>query len=83
MHDTFCHKEFHDVASSCSGKVMITYNSNETLRKSYSSPWNQKEWDLTYTMVSSKKYREDQHKKLELLLWNYDVQPKITLDDFF
>jgi hypothetical protein len=41
------------------------------------------EWDLTYTMVSTKKYTEEQHLRKELLLWNYEEQGVSTLDEFF
>jgi hypothetical protein len=61
---------------------MITYNSNETLQKAYTG-WEQRIWDLTYTMHSGKKYREDEHNRKELLLLNYDTPTPPSLDDFF
>jgi len=82
MHDTFSHKQFHDDVDSSSSMIMITYNSNEELRDAYSN-WSQKEWDLTYTMVSTKNYRENEHDKKELLLMNYEAQKESTLEDFF
>jgi site-specific DNA-adenine methylase len=82
MHDTFDHKDFHDCVSASDNMIMITYNSNDTLQKAYTG-WNQTIWDLTYTMVSSKKYREEEHTKKELLLLNYDPQLPTSLDDFF
>jgi len=82
MHDTFCHKRFHDDIDSSESMVMITYNSNETLKEAYHN-WKQLEWDLTYTMHSGKKYREDEHNRKELLLWNYEEQGSSSLDDFF
>ena len=82
MHDTFSHKEFHDCVDSSSNMVMITYNSNDELKNAYSN-WKQKEWDLTYTMVSTKKYRDDEHNRKELLLMNYESKQPSTLDAFF
>ena len=82
MHDTFDHKEFHDCVDNSGNRIMITYNSNETLRSAYTG-WEQREWDLTYTMVSTKKYREEEHTKKELLLLNYDTPTPSTLEEFF
>lgn len=82
MHDSFCHKRFHDEVESSESMVMITYNSNETLKQAYTG-WNQLEWDLTYTMHSGQKYREDEHNRKELLIWNYQGRGVSTLDRFF
>jgi DNA adenine methylase len=82
MHNSFCHKRFHDQMDSTDAKVMITYNSNEELRKAYNG-WKQIEWDLTYTMVSTKRYREEEHLKKELLLLNYDTRSPSTIESFF
>lgn len=82
MHDTFDHKDFHQCADSSGNMVMITYNSNDTLKQAYQG-WTQREWDLTYTMVSTKNYRENEHKKKELLLLNYDTPKESSLEDFF
>jgi site-specific DNA-adenine methylase len=82
MHDTFDHKEFHDCADASENMVMITYNSNEELQKEYHN-WNQKVWDLTYTMHSGKNYTEDEHNRKELLLLNYKSETPSSLEDFF
>ena len=82
MHDTFDHKDFHQCTDSSGNMVMITYNSNDTLKQAYQG-WTQREWDLTYTMVSTKNYRENEHKKKELLLLNYDTPKESSLEDFF
>lgn len=71
-HSDFNHYDFCEQMQDCSGNVMITYNSNEILRELYKD-WNQKEWDLTYTMHSGKNYREDEGNRKELLLTNYDA----------
>ena len=82
MHDTFDHKDFHECVDNSGNRIMITYNSNEPLRNAYTG-WEQREWDLTYTMVSTKKYREEEHTKKELLLLNYDTPTPATLEEFF
>lgn len=70
MHSTFDHELFEDKMSASNANVMITYNSNDKLKDMFSK-WNQIEWDLTYTFHSSKKYREDESNRKELLLLNY------------
>ena len=82
MHISFSHKDFHDCVDASSNMVMITYNSNDELKDAYSN-WKQKEWDLTYTMVSTKKYRDDEHNRKELLLVNYEQNQPTTLEAFF
>ena len=82
MHDSFCHKRFNEEVNSTEAMVMITYNSNETLKQAYTG-WNQLEWDLTYTMHSGQRYRDDEHNRKELLIWNYQEQGISTLDEFF
>ena len=62
MHDSFDHKEFFECTDASNNMVQINDNSNETLRDAYHE-WNQKEWDLTYTMHSGQKYREDEHNR--------------------
>jgi site-specific DNA-adenine methylase len=79
MHSGFDHKKFHDDVDSCNNMVMVTYNSNDTLKKAYTG-WEQTEWDLTYTMHSSKKYREDESNRKELLLTNYVRKKQACLD---
>ena len=82
MHNTFSHKEFHDCVDASSNMIMITYNSNDQLKSAYSN-WTSVEWDLTYCMVSTKKYRENEHLKKELLLMKYECKQPSTLEDFF
>jgi len=82
MHSSFDHKDFHDDVDACDNMCMITYNSNETLKKAYTG-WEQIEWDLIYTMHSGKKYRDDESNRKELILLNYERNNNRTLDDFF
>jgi len=70
-HLTFDHVEFEKNMSEVKSKVMITYNSNAEIRDLYKD-WNQSEWDLTYTMHSSKIYRADEKNRKELLITNYE-----------
>ncbi len=81
MHSSFDHKDFHQCVDSSNNMVMITYNSNDTLKKAYTN-WEQREWDLTYTMVSTKNYRDNEHEKKELMLLNYDTPKPISLEEF-
>jgi len=81
MHSGFDHKKFHDDVDSCGNMVMITYNSNDTLKEAYTG-WEQTEWDLTYTMHSSKTYRDDEANRKELLLTNYIRKRQSSLDLF-
>lgn len=70
-HLNFGHVEFSEKVSSVGSNVMITYNSSQEIRDLYRD-WNVKEWDLTYTMQSSKMYSENQKKRKELLITNYE-----------
>ena len=51
--------------------AMVTYNSNEHIRKLFDGHTMQ-EWDLTYTMRSTGSYNLDQSKRKELLITNYE-----------
>ena len=82
MHDSFCHKRFHDDMTASGGVTMITYNSNDQLKEAYCE-WDQLDWDLTYSMNSTAKYVKEQAKRKELLLRNYSYPNAITLDGFF
>lgn len=75
MHSDFCHITFSDHANYLFERcnVMITYNSNDRLKSAY-SVWNLTEWDLTYTLHSSKTYRADESNRKELLITNYCSQ---------
>jgi len=77
-HLDFDHYRFLGEVNSLDCQTMITYNSNDKLKQMYQG-WEQTVWDLTYTMHSSKKYREDEHNRKELLLKNYSLQEKNLL----
>ena len=79
MHKGFNHMQF--AANLCAHKcmMMVTYNSNEVIRDWFKG-WNQKEWDLTYTMQSKGAYLEDQKNRKELLCLNYETPSSSILD---
>lgn len=71
MHSGFDHMRFYEDVVRCPHDWMITYNSNEVLRKRFSDYYFN-DWDLTYTMRSSKVYTEAQKDRKELLITNYE-----------
>ena len=72
MHTGFSHTDFFEACQDNASKILITYDSNPTLREVWDS-WPQVEWDLTYTFHSSKVYRAAESKRKELLLANYNI----------
>lgn len=80
MHSGFDHMRFYEDVSRCSHDWMITYNSNEILKKRFSNYFFN-DWDLTYTMRSTNMYVDAQKERKELLITNYerevdDARPK-------
>ena len=71
MHSGFDHMRFYEDVVKCKHDWMITYNSNEVLRKRFSDYYFN-DWDLTYTMRSSKTYTEAQKDRKELLITSYE-----------
>ena len=71
MHSGFDHMRFYEDVVQCPHNWMITYNSNEVLKKRFSDYFFN-DWDLTYTMQSSKVYTEAQKDRKELLITNYE-----------
>ena len=71
MHSGSYHMRFYEDSVKCEHDWMITYNSNEVLRKRFSDYYFN-DWDLTYTMRSSKVYTEAQKERKELLITNYE-----------
>ncbi len=51
---------------------MITYNASQTITRMYRG-WRQMVLDLGYSVVSSKRYRRVQARRLDLILRNYAV----------
>ena len=72
MHKGFNHVEFAEHLNKHNCMMMVTYNSNENIRKLFEG-WNQTEWDLTYSMNNqSEAYKEAQKDRKELLCTNYE-----------
>ena len=81
MHRGFNHIEFAEQCKSHNAMQMVTYNSNENIRSLFEG-WNQKEWDLTYTMNNGvSAYEEAQKDRKELLCTNYESSVS-TLENF-
>jgi len=57
---------------------LISYNSDQLVKDRFKN-WNAAEFDLTYTMRSVGEYMRDQKQRKELLLFNYNKDPKIQL----
>ena len=82
MHKGFDHVEFAKNLNDHKCMQMVTYNSNENIRKLFEG-WYQKEWELTYSMNNqSKKYIEAQKTRMELLCLNYEHQSISSLESF-
>ena len=78
MHKGFDHDKF---AADCDNNDMdqlISYNSDQLVKDRFKN-WNAAEFDLTYTMRSVGEYMRDQKQRKELLLFNYNKDPKIQL----
>ena len=76
MHKGFDHDKF---AADCDNNDMdqlISYNSDQLVKDRFKN-WNATEFDLTYTMRSVGEYMRDQKQRKELLLFNYNKNPKI------
>ena len=70
MHSSFNHMRFYEETAECTHNWMITYNSNDVLKKRFSDYFFH-DWDLTYSMQSNKVYKESQKSRKELLITNY------------
>ena len=78
MHKGFDHDKF---AADCDNNDMdqlVSYNSDQLVKDRFKN-WNAAEFDLTYTMRSVGEYMRDQKQRKELLLFNYNKNPKIQL----
>ena len=83
MHSSFDHFDFAEKCRNSGNKIMVTYNSNETIRNLFDG-WKQIEWDLTYSMNNnSKSYIQDQGNRKELLCLNYETKKVENLEGFF
>ena len=78
MHKGFNHDQFAADCDNSEIDMLISYNSDQLVKDRFNK-WNAGEFDLTYTMRSVGEYMREQKQRKELLLFNYDKQPKIKL----
>ena len=79
MHKGFDHDKFAEDCDHAWSKeidMMVSYNSSQLIKDRFNN-WNAVEFDHTYTMRSVGEYMREQQQRKELLLLNYDKQPKI------
>ena len=81
MHKGFNHLKFAVDCRLRDAQMMVTYDSNPELIELWKD-WYPESWDLTYTMHSGKNYRENEKKRQELLLTNYDRDAHLATLDF-
>ena len=79
MHKRFDHDLFATDCDACSLDCLISYNADQLVKDRFKK-WNAGEFDLTYTMRSVGEYMRDQKGRKELLLFNYNLGPKIKLN---
>ena len=79
MHKRFDHDLFATDCDACSLNCLISYNADQLVKDRFKK-WNAGEFDLTYTMRSVGEYMRDQKGRKELLLFNYNLGPKIKLN---
>ena len=79
MHKRFDHDLFATDCDACSLNCLISYNADQLVKDRFKK-WNAGEFDLTYTMRSVGEYMRDQKERKELLLFNYNLGPKIKLN---
>ena len=77
MHKGFDHDRF---ASDCDKHsnihMMVSYNSDQLVKDRFKN-WQEVEYAHTYTLRSVGEYMKDQQERKELLLLNYNNEPKI------
>ena len=76
MHKGFDHDKFVVDCDNNDMDQLISYNSDQLVKDRFKN-WNAAEFDLTYTMRSVGEYMRDQKQRKELLLFNYNKDPKI------
>ena len=80
MHKGFDHDKFAADCSICSMPQLVSYNSDQLVKDRFTD-WNAAEFDLTYTMRSVGEYMRDQKSRKELLLFNYEKESILGMDD--
>jgi len=78
MHKGFDHDQFAADCDKYDIPMLISYNSDQLVKDRFKN-WNATEFEHTYTMRSVGEYMREQHQRKELLLFNYNKEPKIQL----
>lgn len=76
MHKGFDHDKFAIDCDNNNMDQLISYNSDQLVKDRFKN-WTAAEFDLTYTMRYVGEYMRDQKQRKELLLFNYNKNPKI------
>ena len=76
MHSGFDHDKFAADCDKYDIPMLISYNSDQLVKDRFKN-WNATEFEHTYTMRSVGEYMREQHQRKELLLFNYNKEPKI------
>ena len=79
MHKLFDHDGFATICDRFIGPQLISYNSSQLIKDRFTD-YQTGEFDLTYTMRSVGEYMKEQKERKELLLFNYNLGPKIKLN---
>jgi len=78
MHKRFDHDKFAEDCDRHTAHMMVSYNSSQLVKDRFKE-WTVSEFDLTYTMRSVGEYMRNQQDRKELLLMNYNTNPKVKL----
>tara|TARA_B000000565_G_scaffold254363_1_gene232579 strand:- start:679 stop:1539 length:861 start_codon:yes stop_codon:yes gene_type:complete len=73
MHKSFDHDRFAQDCSRLHIDALVSYNSDQMIKDRFEG-WTASEYDLTYTLRSTGDYMKEQHKRKELLLFNYGTE---------
>ena len=80
MHKSFDHDSFATICDRFVGPQLISYNSSQLIRERFKE-YQTGEFDLTYTMRSVGEYMREQKERKELLLFNYEKESILGVDD--
>jgi len=78
MHKGFDHDQFATDCDRFISPQLVSYNSSQLIKDRFDG-WRTGEFDLTYTMRSVGEYMREQKDRKELVLFNYDKEPKIQV----
>ena len=78
MHKGFNHDKFAIDCDRFISPQLVSYNSSQLIKERFGG-WQTGEFDLTYTMRSVGEYMREQKERKELVLFNYNKEPKIQM----